>query len=65
MTSAPLRPACDRLQQVIFRDERAFAKTADAPFVRMAFLVDLVLTLVQVGRLNLGEEPIGQRSGGS
>jgi hypothetical protein len=56
LASTPLRPACDRLQQIIFRDKRTFAKTADAPFVRMAFLVDLVLTLVHVGRLDLTDE---------
>ena len=54
LVSAPLRSVCDRLQQLIFRDERTFATSADSPFVQNRFMVDLVLTLIHVGRVNLG-----------
>ena len=56
LASARLRPACDWLQQLLFRDERTFAITSDAPFVRNAFMLDQVLTLILVGRVRLGDE---------
>jgi hypothetical protein len=55
LASPSLRSACDRLQQIIFRNEHTFATKADLLFVQNRFMIDLVLTLVRVGRLRLEE----------
>ena len=52
LASKTLRSACDKLQLLIFRDKRAFPVATNDPSPQNRFMIDLVLTLIQVGRLN-------------